>query len=301
MAKKKTVRPLTSHHTEKFLYKFFIDFYNYNYWTYKARILQLIIENNEPFEILFKDEVLSKHPKDNVINSLKFEVYFTLFHSTEALFALIFGLMFNKKNLWFWISEYKFEEINKLINQVSENGIESFAKGREKDLLGYLFFALVPKDHEDNEKIEKSMQFINDYLKRLAKEYSDKGDYNSYKHGLRALNINASVRMQEQDTGKPIFESSTDATVYLGKERVKIDNVEMDKIVLLTKALDYKKAINIIGVNIALIHNIIEARRATLKKKQSTQIKFLLFHDRSVADIFKPTIKGSALVSKFKI
>lgn len=279
----------------------FFTFYDTDWWINKTRTLQLLIEDEELLTKVNQDEILKRFDKEKLKRSYQYELHMTSYHSSEALFGLLFAFLFEKDTPWVYLTEYSFVDFNKLVDGIKNKGLESIMKEEEiSNFIQQLFFAGVTKNEfDDYGKVEKSIEFVNQYLKSLATTLSDKKDYNSYKHGFRGLPIKSTITIQKQQINVPQLESSGEACLYLDFD---FENDKRSKrLKIVTKIYSYKTALNIIITNTRLIKNIIEVRKQILIDKNN-QITFSLFHDREVKDIFHTELKDKPYhISKFQI
>lgn len=175
----------------------------YKYWLYKAEMLFKMIEDDEK---VYHDkdgnlEALGGNKKEFDL-MLKYELHFTYYHQAEALFELIFALenvISESKYVWLEMSKYKpgdMQRFAKKVNRLSEGSDELKAKkvsltdGSEVSFYEWLFYDTFKNklDLSENE-IENTKERIDQIIRFAALDLSDKGEYNAFKHGMRALHI----------------------------------------------------------------------------------------------------------------
>ena len=191
---------------------FYISFLA-DYFILRATTYKSIIENDDLAEV-----ILSKSPnglnKENYIKSLKASLRQNYFHSIETLFEIMFAIEMgldkksdpaqdeliqyhlthsSKKNL------KRIEPLGK-----EENTAPNFLDreyifvidGEQKTfpLLQYLFYYIIsPIDSGANnatdEELQESLSAIRLSIQHLAKDFTDRTEYNSYKHRFRLMPI----------------------------------------------------------------------------------------------------------------
>ena len=294
---------ITSNFSKEQLLNMFLSFYDTDYWITKIRTLQLLIEDEELLKKVSQDEVLKKFDKEKLKRSYQYELHMASYHSSEALFGLIFAFLFQKETPWVYLTEYRFDEFNKLVGDIKERGFASIIKEDEiPKFIGWLFFPGVSKENfSEYEKIEKSISFIESYLKSVARTLSDKKDYNSYKHGFRGLPIKSVITIQKQEANIPPLESSGESSLYLDFDIETKNGTPNKRLKIVTKTYSYKTALNIIATNTQMIKNIVESRKHIIVDK-ATQVNFALFFDKEIKDIFHTELKDKPFhISKFQI
>src|SRR3989344_3728796 len=283
---------ITSTFSKEEILNMFLTFYDTDWWINKTRTLQLLIEDGEILTKINQDKILMKFDKEKLKRSYQYELHMTSYHSSEALFGLLFAFLFEKDTPWVYLTEYRFENFNKLVEGIKNKGLGSIMKEEQiSKFIQWLFFAgVTKKEFDDYEKIENSIEFVNKYLKSLAATLSDKKDYNSYKHGFRGLPIRSAITIRKQQVNVPPLESSGEACLYLDFDFENNNGSKKKRLKIVTKIYSYKTALNIIITNTQLIKNIIEVRKQMIIDKNN-QITFGLFHDKKVKDIFHTELK----------
>ena len=87
---------ITSIFSKEEILNMFLTFYDTNWWIIKTRTLQLLIEDEELLIRINQDKVLKKFEKDKLKRSYEYDLYMTSYHSSEALFGLLFAFLFQK-------------------------------------------------------------------------------------------------------------------------------------------------------------------------------------------------------------
>lgn len=241
----------------------FYKYYQIDHWIYKAAMLKRIIENFDSVKDIILKNVIDVIDKD-CINMLKAEIHFTLFQMIETLFELIFALeKRDDKNLWLNLSFTQSTSRNsyKRIEKISKGEIDfldipvKIPSGKEIPLIYYIFyFGIEPfpikRINENFEKIKQSLII-------LAKFFSDRFEYNAYKHSLRFFQLPLAIELLGETNGNeiiPILKASSDNTLtFLHNERGEIKMV--------SKSFDYEIDYEKIIICHNLISNIIKPRK----------------------------------------
>ena len=241
----------------------FYKHYPIDHWIYKARMLKNLIENFDSVkEILLKDliDVVDK----DCINMLKAEIHFTYFQIIEALFELIFALENRKdKLLWFYISFSPYKKNFRRIGKVA-SGITDFLFkdvelpfGKVIPLIQYIFYfgAFFPISDTD---MKNNLEMIKRILILFAKDFSDRNEYNAYKHSLRFYHSPIWLEFGEilnGDKTKPILNMNTeDSFTFLCKNQD--GNIDSR-----TKAFERNRDYKMIALCHNLIQNVINLRK----------------------------------------
>ena len=168
----------------------FYEVYNVDYWYYKLSLLKNYLDDYDTVgEFLQKDvgEVDQRH----YVNMLKAEMHFTYFQMIESLFEMTFALQ--KKddpNLWYHLTFSDWKDNYERIREVSQRKI-GFLRDKVKlsesvtvPLAQYIFYFLYPTGLTP-EAMKQNVDVIINALIQFAKVFSDRKDYNAYKHSLR--------------------------------------------------------------------------------------------------------------------
>ncbi|MBA7549602.1 hypothetical protein ES705_42092 [subsurface metagenome] len=195
---------------------------------------------------------------------LKAEIHFTYFQIIEALFELIFALENRKdKLLWFYISFSPYKKNFRRIGKVA-SGITDFLFkdvdlpfGKVIPLIQYIFYfgAFFPISDTD---MKNNLEMIKRILILFAKDFSDRNEYNAYKHSLRFYHSPIWLEFGEilnGDKTKPILNmNAEDSFTFLCKNQD--GNID-----LRTKAFDPNRDYKMIALCHNLIQNVINLRK----------------------------------------
>lgn len=277
---------------EKYLKKLsknFVESYPYASWLYKIEILNRILDNWDKYEndFLFKD-IITKKPieSDSIKRTIKSEIYFTFFHITEALFALIYSShVKNSQPILVSLNTYESKKLNKFIRKIGEE-VLNFT---DSELLS-MFFALNEKaldiEGEHGNAIRETIKFLKEYLPKLATEYlKSKPIYNSYKHGLRIVQGDMKINAVSNESNEIIQTLNNDIHIYLKFKKIKSEgDKEFFKILQISRSFDYKRALTLSKINYRIIQNTFFSRRQINNKQD--KIAFIPINDIQINKLF---------------
>lgn len=243
--------------------------YQSDYFAYRQ--LRLKKELEEATSSGFRSD-LRIHPYviEDHIRSIKIDIRCTYFQSIETLFELIFSFEpvnnnFRDEQLLTKLLKKKdhYEEIR----QFAENGQAldwlfrefTFSNQRRISGLEYLFFG-INENQEIRSSMPESIPAITSLLKILAKDLSDRSEYNSYKHGFRILPVHDSFAIFDQESLTEVAKWDTRDSmtfVYVDGKSGLADKV--------TKVFDSVRDISLTIMCNNLISNLIVVRRASYK------------------------------------
>lgn len=278
--------------------KQFLEEYDYTFWARRVAELQLMLSQSEL--ITRTREYAAKllgNPDlgwsdESIRNSIMLDIHFTAYHSTEALFGIIFAFVLDPELPWYWLTTYKFTQFNRMVSDLAERGLSVFNPD-EILVAKALFFNIADKQLQP--AVESSAQFATRYIRALAKEFCDKEDYNSFKHGLRTLRARSTSGGFSTVEGRPLLEWNETVTTFLevGKP-VRTGDQVFREVKVAAKAIDHERSIRIIMNNTHLMHNLIQIKKAQFENKKTANLK-IFDADSNVLDVLKPTKSGFIL------
>lgn len=274
MSSKKPEKFIGSH-SAKELNRLFYERFEENYWLNKADALINIIENFDDIKNMLGENWKIETPKEKFLVNLYAEIYFTSFHMAEATFALLLA-PFQGNPHWIYMVTYNSirESVNKYINGEIEE-LTSEKCTTKKELVEHsVYFGFSPEDEKEKDDWNKNINNIVWMLDRIGEKYVRatgyrKGEYNSYKHGLRIETNIQSLSVHEN--GHP--EKSNwiappkEAIAYLEIEEKEADGEKVGVLYEITKQFSYKEAYNYILFMTFLLKNVKNTRIAVLSGK----------------------------------
>lgn len=240
----------------------FYKLYPIDHWIYKVNMLENIINNYDSVKKILHENLIDVIDKD-CVNMLKAEIHFTYFQIIEALFELIFALEKRKdKFLWFLLSFSNYRRNFRRIKKIGNGDVSFLNKniklpfGKTIPLIQYIFY--FGTEFPISELgMKENLKVITDALIIFAKDFSDRFDYNAYKHSLRFYQTPIELEIGELSNNErvPFFKFNSENTLaYLAKDNR--GNIESR-----FKAFDPKRDFNMIDLCHKLISNIINLRK----------------------------------------
>lgn len=282
MARKDFVYPLSDDGIE-LLQNHFINLYDYRSWKYRLRVNNLVIENAEKFIEEFGDEELEGDEAYEMELALKTQGLADFYHVTETLFNLMYSFL---KYEIPWIGMR-----HTTIGDIKSNLLQGkILKGElTAEEVRFLFYHRI----EEDERIDPSVEFIQNYLKRMGEIFFETDDfYKEYKHGFRASvgksNLSATREPTEDNEAFPL--AGAEAVTYLKDEIVK--ETDEEKIVQLknfTDGFNYERYREMAWINYTLIKNIFSVRRQLIKEEEESEgkVNLQLFPEETAEEFFK--------------
>lgn len=205
----------------------FYQRYDENLLFNKAIALMCILEREEQFKTLVADfeDIDPSRINDKFFESLRAELHFTEMHQFEGFFALLIAI-FSDLPDWIYLTAYLPSEIGSAIHQFIKKDIETLTGGKAKNDREFVSMAVYaayePLQALGKEKWDENLDNIAWLIRRMAEKYMEgKGEYNSYKHGMRVMTgeswLNIATQDQEGNTTSPFvtLAQSKDSLGYL--------------------------------------------------------------------------------------
>lgn len=284
----------------------YLDFYkNYNldYWPSKIALLKNCYEHFDKVKEFIYEE-LNDPDDEKFLLMLRTDLHYLYFQMVEALFELIFAIQKrDDTNLWYYLSfsdknNYKkiaeiassksniFEEKIKLMNPNDKSTIDI-------SFLRYVFFHIL-----DLEKMgipeEENMKVIKRLLIIFATDFSDRNEYNAFKHSLRMTYDKPSSMIKTIDGNHTFVFEGENAFNYLEKYEDK-NKIGLS---LITKCFFPKLDLLLCKYCSWLINNIIVIRKNNFFKMSEP---FLTFDKIDLKEIYDIPEKLGRMVQTFPV
>lgn len=274
--------------------------YPADFHIYLVTILKNILDNKNHFQALLKG--VEGINEDDVKKTLKIQIRAMYYQSVETLFELIFAIerILKNKNqrqgLWYTLSNSPYKQNYDRISRKEfafldeKYVIEDVQKNRlEVSLAHYIFFF----NFELNKEVLESIKAINLALRIFARDFSDRDEYNAFKHSMRVFPTLKAVKLTPRNHvfPKQILEMK-ESVSYL-----KMMDKDSPKTKLISKSLDINRDYNLALLSSRMISNIIGSRRS-VKFKQPEFIYF--FTDQEIKDLSKPSDNLSTIHLNFE-
>jgi hypothetical protein len=200
----------------------------------------------------------------------------------ETLFEIIFAVSrHDNKDLWvaltfsndrntpFYSETYReiagLNDFSKIFTEKIK--IEIDGKRIEIPLLRWIFYFIYPTKLKDDEW-KKNLENIKKLLLIFARDFTDRGEYNAYKHSLRFYNAPFSMAIGLTGSNKMhSLGSSEDCITFLEEQKKKNESGEMmstGRILRTQKPFDFQRDYDLCILIYAMIKNIIYTRKYTL-------------------------------------
>jgi hypothetical protein len=279
-------------HIPPFNYLEFYKNYQVDYWNYKIGILKNSLDNFDEVKETFYKNLQDTIDKDCIL-MIKTDLHFIYFQIIEALFELIFALeKMDERNLWYYLS---FPEINHYdrIKKIAEGDVSFLSKPikftntqTNKPIsipfLDYVFYHLRLVKLTEKER-EQNFKVVEEFLKIFAKDFSDRCEYNAYKHALRFFYSKPGIRIESHDKKLSAELKSKDGFTYLEKKK---DEEKKNELIIskTVKAFDSDRDVKMSATCAQLISNIILTRRSYYYK---TKEGVYLYNNVNLDEIYK--------------
>jgi hypothetical protein len=266
----------------------FIAQYDYNFWMHKAHVLNHFINNPESPQLLkFQADIAAD---EVIVQGLKMELHMTAMHCTESFFRVFYAMLYSPDIPWIGMAQCPSDELYVLIRSIQQEGITSLVSNANAWLRSSLYPSIDEK-HDRYERSKISSDFVIAYLQRLAHEFVEHKEYNSYKHGLHCFPGTQTIQAFGEQNGKKYLDSTNDVIEFL--EFGKTESKGRKKVVIATKTFSNIKDYNIIMTNSAILHNILMFKSlAAANRMRAVPEDSPIFHgyyyfdDRNVGDTF---------------
>jgi len=202
----------------------FYRLYQSDYWLNKLLLLRNAIVHYEEVKPHLHDGA-ALVDDESFLRMLKMELHFMYFQIIEALFDMIFAIEDDRDEiLWYTLSFSNWTDYGKRIRAIADGSSTIFSMIKRINdevslpFVQYLFF-LVYQPFENEEQKEANLKFSNRALRVFAYDYSDRGDYNAFKHSLRLYHSGFKLGVGIGSTENlQLVGSADDAITYLEKD-----------------------------------------------------------------------------------
>ena len=285
---------MESHKTKNMIFepKIFYERYLKDYHKHKAFYLKKILENPEKYVELFFDYEISKQEKENFKRTLQADLRQTYFHAIETFFEIFFALNPENKNIFddeyllFNLTNAKWQNNYKKIQDIAEGKLQldfltkkiQFYE-REISIGHFLFYlGIYPNGKfpmKMFDEIDNSIEAIKYGIKLIAQDFTNKEEYNAYKHGLRLIPTSEKLMIAEAKTMKIRFEWDISQSMSFYKK-----SKNKDELTVVTKLFDTERDYNMTLFCSNLIHHMIFYRKIGFdreRKNPQEQIPITMF------------------------
>ncbi|MBN1162496.1 hypothetical protein JXA34_01990 [Patescibacteria group bacterium] len=283
--------------------------YDPDYWLYK---IQLLTSTHDNFDKLKGDlaEDFKDFSDEDFKRMLRTELHFLYYQMTETLFEIIFALMQHDNwDLWLALTfsnDSKTKYYSRTYSKIEElvyasvkpwTGKKQPLKMRGEDteipMLRWIFYFSYPSKM-DSGQWDKNLEIIEHLLISFARDFSDKGEYNAYKHSLRFHNTSfaAAISSIGMKQVKVNLGGSKDSVVILERHKKRNSEGEVvltNQIARTIKPFDFERDQNCCLLIHALLSNIILTRKYTLLNElHGKKFDFFTFNNIQFPQIIIP-------------
>jgi len=260
----------------------FFNSYDHKYWFYKLKTNRLLVDNLEEFVEEFGGDDLQDESVEEFRLSLKSEVVYDFFHTTEALFSLFIANRVSHIP-WRKMRHLGVGQICDFIRNIVLNDDLS-----DEDIR-YAFYRGTGEDAlEENEELRESVEFIGTYLKTVGTRFLDNTLYNEYKHGLRVVTSRKSVTITDEESEEMILDRRGTAHTYLQSEQIEEDgNDEIHQLIKATEWFDYEVYHDLCLFNYYLIRQMFDSLRQNFRGGDEEGMIDITLFDYDLNDLFE--------------
>ncbi|MFC0878932.1 hypothetical protein ACE01N_20225 [Saccharicrinis sp. FJH2] len=282
------------------------DFYsNYqvNYYDYKQLSLKYLLNNYQNLKL---NERILNYSDNDFLRTIKSDIRQTYLHSIETVFDLIYSLTpkkngtISERHILETISKgtFHYDKISKIATEKDQalkflDDEVTFSDGNKTSLIHFLFY----RGSVMTTEIEDSLTAIKHCLILLANDFSDRDEYNSYKHTLKIFPNFDQFKLKSIDTDSinSTFDVS-DSVTFFRKDK------KTGKETLVTKVFDTERDLKMTSISSDLIWNIIMPRKLIFSKKERTsnEIELVLFLMKDIKEKSNRNIKVNDLKLTFE-
>lgn len=285
--------------------------YEPDYWLYKIAFLSNAHKDFGKVKQLLTSDLADVNEED-FKRMLRTEMHFLYFQMVETLFEIMFAMsQHDNRNLWVALTFSNERDTDFYSNAYAE--IKSLALGKMKSFLSqnitttidgkpiiiplvrWLFYFIYPSKMS-NDEWSKNLESIERILTIFAQDFSERGEYNAYKHSLRFYNTSfslaiGSIGMQQVKVSHTLGQS-TDSIIYLEEHEKNKSNITINgrrRIARTIKPFDFERDTRCCLIIHSLIKNMISTRKYSLLKDfQNKEFQFSTYFDIKVPEMLLP-------------
>lgn len=272
----------------------FLKNFQINYFDYKQNSLNYLLQNYSKIGL---EETIIEYKDEDYILAIRSDIRQTYFQAIETVFEIYFALLPDKNGTFseniiekITLSDLpysKISEISQNINTLDILGNEiNFSDGTKVSLGEYIFYFGLCRNEKYKQNIQESINAIKYTLNIIAKDFSDRKEYNSYKHGLRILPALRKVSVFEPETMKEQFSWDLKGSVTFFSY-----NKKTEETIYTTKVFDTERDLRMTSICSYLIWNMIKLREVAFNKdeKDKNYSIAIPFYNKDFIDEAKKT------------
>jgi hypothetical protein len=263
------------------LQKEFYRMYDPDYWLYRIMLLKNSHDNFDQLKSSLTKNTEEIADKD-FRRVIRTELHFLYFQMIETLFEIIFAVSkHDNRDLWvaltfsndsktsFFSETYKkIAELNSY-SDIFTKKMKTEIEGKTVDVpvLKWIFYFIYPTKLND-EEWAKNLENIQRLLLMFSRDFTDRGEYNAYKHSLRFYNAPFSMAIGLTGSKQMFSLGSSEDSITFLEEQKKTGKtgkaVATSQIMRTQKPFDFERDYQLCILIYAMIKNIIYTRKYTL-------------------------------------
>jgi hypothetical protein len=273
--------------------KIFYSTFLVNYFDFKTTYLKSALNHYKEFHL---EKIILQYSEKDFLLTIKSDVRQTLFQAIETVFEILFALVPDKDGYTadteilrtLSKGEFHYKEINKIAEDKATLDFldkeVQLTDGNKVSVGQYIFYFGLHLLDDIKAKISESLEAIRNGLYVLAIEFSDRDEYNCYKHGMRIIPALTFFKLMRADNNNQIvnWDLSNSMTYY--KEDAKENKMEF-----VTKVFDTERDLNLLRLCSDLLWNVIKIRDVAFNKlPKSSSEEFpieILFFDKDLVSV----------------
>lgn len=281
--------------------KVIFEWYPTDYWRAKTKALYICCADPS---LGVSASVRAPGPVTDVEQSFlywKTEIQMTAYHCTEALFAFLYSVWSRGPYAaWTLLINYQTDQLDDWVEEIQEDGEEAFDEGGTMPSLPETFFPGIDEDDLEGTLVADFLEYVERYLPRLAEFYSDRQQYNQYKHGLALFpsKSNFELETQPEDGEGETLTSPLDDHLFF-YDTYPQEPPQPPKYALERRSIDPDRALRIIEVNSLFLENLQNVYSGFLSGADSVNIKAV--QEPSVPEVFMETLQGDFKIQNFTL
>lgn len=294
------------------LQKEFYRMYDPDYWLYRIMLLKNSHDDFDQLKLRLIKNTEKTIDKD-FKRVIRTELHFLYFQMVETLFEIIFAISkYDNRDLWvaltfsndrdtpFYSETYKkIKELNNSSDIFTEKiKTEIEDKKVEIPLLRWIFYFIYPTKLNGDEW-KKNLDNIKKLLLIFAHDFTDRGEYNAYKHSLRFYNAPFSMAIGLTGNNKMYsLGSSEDCVIFLEEQKKKNGEgktVPTGRILRTQKPFNFQRDYDLCILVYVMIKMIIETRKYTLLEEKIGE-KFPLYNFLNIdfSKLYTPNVRKAS-------
>jgi hypothetical protein len=276
----------------------FFQQFQINYFDYKQKSLEYLLENHS--KLGFENQIIGYSEKDYA-TAIRSDIRQTYFQAIETVFELFFALLPDENGEIsdkiiekLTLSDLPYSKISKI--KETENSLDYLDKinvyypdKSKSTLWEFIFYFGYWGKTEWKKEMSQSISAIKYTLRQLANEFSDRAEYNSYKHGLRIIPALKTFKVLNAQTNEELtsWDLENSMTFFSFDKKTK-------ESIFTTKNFDSERDIRMTSICSNLIWCMIKSKAVAFNKSkidENKKIEVLFFGKKEVDEAMETKVK----------